>query len=579
MSSSGPPAAAAAAAANNKRGAGGSLVSGSWADWSGSKSKRRRTKTAYWRLDPDVSYSDFAIRVKAAAERRGGKTDDPPPSADNGVGGGGGRVYHVHRSELCFAGAHESGYFTGLLRDGGRFAHKGEIEVDLGGGDEPAVAAAAEAFPLLLDFLYTGKTRGGGGGDDDDGDEDGNSRHGGLAPKEAVALLHLGDRFAVPALVEEMSELVARGMMTETAAGAALASYLPWVIRFRNDPAVEARAYALAVHLTLDAVFDVSGEGRDKVLPRIVPEMDVQFVLDAMRLCRSLVAGQNLIRPTRDDFTSVLAARFLAFHTAQGTVARSDLEAIVDEENIPQVAAEVAVQLLEIEADIIMFAPGDGASSEELTCLQRRCVIALSGNTDAAIAKDAERTFRKLAKPQLAKLRALMASRQEPHHFPGNDCDDGRIHAKIISSDPELCLERSMKRQTGQSSLRSSQLNYRTYQNSGNEQLHLGFCKDGDTVYWNVVSRTSKDPSSVIKQHLYTCKIECDDVVPKPSWGWKQSSESPACDAKLPPMFFLITKPPPEQSPEQQQHGGGVSTGSWQCDGDVIYRREMIQQM
>jgi len=178
---------------------------------------------AVWRNDSSKCISDFTIKIRNK------------PTGDEDV-------YNVHKYCLMF-GERKSGYFVGCLNDGGKFSEKSEVELELHD-------AAARAFPSLLDYVYTGK-------------------HEEPSPEEAVALLHLGNYFWIPDLVEKMKEFVFDQMSLET-----LTLNLPTIIDFKRDEGMES-IYELAKHFVIESIFD-----RSPVLKDLVVGMDVTFTTE-----------------------------------------------------------------------------------------------------------------------------------------------------------------------------------------------------------------------------------------------------------------------------------------------------------
>jgi hypothetical protein len=84
-----------------------------------------------WRMDPGESLSDWTIEIISK------------PGGDTKVD-----TYHCHKTTLA-VGPRQSDYFAHLMQNGDRFAegqsNTSRIELE---------APAAEAFPVLLDFMY-----------------------------------------------------------------------------------------------------------------------------------------------------------------------------------------------------------------------------------------------------------------------------------------------------------------------------------------------------------------------------------------------------------------------------------------
>mmetsp|Transcript_34398 Transcript_34398/g.110550 ORF Transcript_34398/g.110550 Transcript_34398/m.110550 type:complete len:403 (+) Transcript_34398:82-1290(+) len=95
--------------------------------------ERCATSPLSWRLPASESLADWKIVVKVEGE-------------DNGTGSQQTKTYDVHRCQLAVP-PHESNYFAALFRNSFNESTVRETKLQV-------KASAAEAFPLLLDFVY-----------------------------------------------------------------------------------------------------------------------------------------------------------------------------------------------------------------------------------------------------------------------------------------------------------------------------------------------------------------------------------------------------------------------------------------
>lgn len=119
-----------------------------------------------WRQDPAVSLSDWQINVK-----------------EESAAGASPKTYHVHRNMLA-TGPRQSEYFVQLFRGGANSMREGSQRVS----NLELKPTAASAFPLFLDFAYTGELA--------------------ATTELACALLHLADYLGCRALHAETSQYI-----------------------------------------------------------------------------------------------------------------------------------------------------------------------------------------------------------------------------------------------------------------------------------------------------------------------------------------------------------------------------------
>jgi len=414
------------------------------------------TKKILWRMqdeyddeydDSNVTFSDFDIVVKvkktvvtaaAATDEASGDSSSSSSSPSSGPSPPKTellqvreRRYRVHRNILVYVGAHPSEYFAGCFRTQHQQQQQsGSMDFVVVDGEE-----VADAFPSFLDYAYVGRL---------ELDE--------LAPSAVVALLHLGSYCGVPELVAEVQRYV---FVEGKLCADTLAEYLPYIVKYQRDQGMEP-ILRLAKHLTVDAIFNGGGGGdasssecdnedtandndhnnckSQRQLQQIslrlgdlVESMDVQFVLDVLKLCRRLVAssnaGERSSRLTtngnddgndegdrqqenenkdRSELIWKLIAKFITVHKYQLT--RDDLDLLTSVESTPcaKMPPEVALQLLEVESDIIGHCMPESECNEggdkrhSITPLQKRCMDALLSTSDEGRRSSATATIFKI---------------------------------------------------------------------------------------------------------------------------------------------------------------------------------------
>ena len=131
-----------------------------------------------WRHDPEESFSDWTIVVTSEPREgnEGIETDGTPTPTSE--------TYHVHRL-VVGAGPRKSNYFLRL------FKTKGLKEAQASTSHITLERSAANAFPLMLDFMY----------DISSGDVE-------ASTETAVALKHLANYFDVPSLLDNINKFI-----------------------------------------------------------------------------------------------------------------------------------------------------------------------------------------------------------------------------------------------------------------------------------------------------------------------------------------------------------------------------------
>lgn len=207
-----------------------------------------------WRLDPEESFSDWRIEIT----RKKTKQVD---------------VYHVHRTHLAWGPQHSS-YFKALFRNGEKLAEKDGSVSRINLLDE-----AAEAFPVFLDFLYTGELS-----CDDN--------------VMMVSLYHLARYFGNSSL-----ESIALTVFMEKFTTSNLQQCLPQVLQYRNEMLVAMTRFRLL------QMYMNEGVTNDMFL-----SLDVEFFAKLVELWCDLVHARNRWAMTVDPEISVLVSTYTSEH-------------------------------------------------------------------------------------------------------------------------------------------------------------------------------------------------------------------------------------------------------------------------
>lgn len=220
--------------------------------------KDEELEELFWRLDPEESFSDFAVSI---TNLQTGAT----------------ATYHAHKAQLAL-GKRRSEYFAACLRDGGNFAERrGEVSISLEG-------EAAEAFPTFLDYLYAG-------------------RLGDISTEEAIALLHLGGYFRVARLLQEMEQHVLDRLKPET-----LRDLVPLIIKFQNDEGM-GRIGELAQHLVAESM--MLGDELDLMPLASCADDDDSFGRSVFALCGDVIGSRELVDGNRPHISPKAALRIV----------------------------------------------------------------------------------------------------------------------------------------------------------------------------------------------------------------------------------------------------------------------------
>lgn len=257
-----------------------------------------------WRLDPEESLSDWKIDILV----EGGKTTHA--------------TYHVHRP-LLSVGAERSEYFSRL------FANQGHKEHDTHTGCIEMEELAANAFPLMLDYLYSLW----------------NTHENPITTENVVALHYLGRYFGIRGLRKEAQSFWKKHMTI-----CQLGIYLNHATLFQDD-----QVYDAVVEKCVGSIDSITVDSRLAELP------GVQFWLD--------VLGKNQGR-------SSLALSTLVSSFCVKNKEVLDVETflqLTENSVLPELSTAAAMEFFQLEK---AFVPVP-ATSNELSDLQRRGLEAL----------------------------------------------------------------------------------------------------------------------------------------------------------------------------------------------------------
>jgi BTB/POZ domain len=270
-----------------------------------------------WRLDPDVSLSDWTVRVTN--------------STDNSV-----TVYHLHRNILA-VGPRKSEYFVEMFKNRGKL---GEAATDVR-LPEPA----AVAVPLLLDFVYSpqGKLE--------------------LATETSAGLRHLAKLFGIRTLHKQVTQFIQRDLSLSNA----LLYYKDAVSLGDDKVAAWAARHCARNLLKIDP--------QNSLLGGMEPSF-LALVLQSAELHENAGNKSGGFSVKKRSFhASALVASY--FKLSQERLTEENFRMLANEKVLPFIDFKVALDLLELEADIAPIGRSFPTFSD-ITDLQKRCVKTLS---------------------------------------------------------------------------------------------------------------------------------------------------------------------------------------------------------
>ena len=279
-----------------------------------STNSRRQPRELDWRMDPVESRSDFTIEIAAHAE---GDDSAPEEKVD---------TYHVHKNVLEFGRTTSSGYFAGLFASATAESQANKTRILLH-------KLAADAFPLLLDHLY--------------------SLDGGvpeLTIKNAAPVHHLADYLEVDSLRSKVLlfwEIV--GIKVEE-----MGMCLDHANTFR-----------------IDALRDIVVKECSNKITQIERDSHLMEATDTAFWLTVGLDMENSEGGFHPHLVSLIAEFCLVQKDHLDADTFSKLTASANSTTIMMVPLDTAVKLLEVEKAVL-------PSAKESTLLQRQCINALA---------------------------------------------------------------------------------------------------------------------------------------------------------------------------------------------------------
>ena len=251
-----------------------------------------------WRTDPERSLSDWTIVIKHGPQQQ--------------------TTYNVHRAVLA-AGSRVSEYFVRMFRGGGTALSEASSRTST----IELLVTAAEAFPVYLDFVYTG------------------SLH--ATSELAVALLHLADYLSCKTLFKATQAFMQRDLGPQTAP-----KYFSEAEMYALDKVSEA-----ALKLCATQFLQI----KTSKLLTLDPQLFVRVVQSNELKCGSEELSQRVV-----EYCSSSSRHAAA-------VDRALLAALTAEDKMPRVKPAEALKLLTLALERAPLEPS----------LQTRCALACGG--------------------------------------------------------------------------------------------------------------------------------------------------------------------------------------------------------
>ncbi|CAB9505923.1 nervous system development [Seminavis robusta] len=309
-----------------------------------------------WRGNPEETYSDWTIEIVCNSEKEETET------------------YHAHKFVLGY-GPRSSGYFAKLFQHGHALkeseSKKSRIEL------EPI---AAQAFPLMLDFIYSPE----------------NTLF--VDTPSATALHFLGEYFEIHALRWYVMKYCQKDMTMEN------------VMTYHEHASI----------LSDKAVLDLVAEFLAKNISKVYPESTIleQLQLSVfVEMVKALPSGIVSSQRNSQRLSRLVAAKMTTIHKESTHNIKDvypDFQTITHASKMPTVHPSVALQLCQLE-DQFQQRVGN---AHEVTSLHKRCIAALSEinsryfleNTDD---KDEERLLQQKPQVLVNLIHQLVASRKD----------------------------------------------------------------------------------------------------------------------------------------------------------------------
>jgi hypothetical protein len=266
--------------------------------------------------------------------------------------------YNVHKHMLT-GGFKKSQFFVSLLQLAAE-----EKAGDIEGATTTIHRDAVRLVPDMLDYIYSAQ----------------NLLH--ITTENAVGLLHLAQFFAIRAMATKVLSFIYEDMSVEN-----MGTYQSSAFAFDD-----LQIMTLCSSRCAEQIKDISS---DSFLLR---DMDASFLLD-------IISCPRKDRNCCSGHMSKLVSAYCDLHRKKVDAAAFDELTLT--ENLPVISKDAALKLLLLEADIVP----NGVIRKKLTCLQQRCVAALTHPSNPSFAThsqkewdDVRATLLKLPKKVLVEI-------------------------------------------------------------------------------------------------------------------------------------------------------------------------------
>lgn len=268
-----------------------------------------------WRLDCSDSLSDWTIVVSKSSNK----------SAQDST------TYHVHKNILAVGPRSE--YFASLF--------KGRHEVSEQTMSTSVITledSAADAFPVMLDFIYEG------------------NGEANLDTSKAVALRHLAQYFRIRSLYEVVTCFIQNDLVADTAT-----TYLSEAVKYHDEKLASAAE-------------DLCAKNMGEINP-------ARFLVLSSDLMKRIFASKEMTCESKA--LSKIVAKYCEghLHDVDFTLFKS----MASEQNMPQVDPESALSLLNL---FVTFKGGESGNSGEH--IKTRCIEAASKSWENVMLKSME---------------------------------------------------------------------------------------------------------------------------------------------------------------------------------------------
>jgi len=381
-------------------------------------------------------------------------------------------TYRVHRVILSL-GLHKSVYFERLFQSQYGESQRRMSRISL-------AKIAAEAFPEFLDYVYGVDVA--------------------ITTKNAVPLDHLAEYFEVDPLRKVTNVFLTSGGMKASAFG----TYYQQAKVFRNEKII-----LIIVQKTLEQPMDMDNTD-------LFEKTDEEFWFKVLK--------ENNGNPSSSRRLSFAIAGFCSEHKDEPS--RDTFLKLTGPVDMPEIHESVSLSLLILEKEICAHS----STSDQLTCLQERCVNALAKNPHQLKTEETLTQLVKLSPFVLAQLVSRSA---------GLNC----IAAGLlrIATEDSLRLPHSIRVQgagsesvNGTYTRRPGDNNMPIYEMQGKwdnqiGQLELRFSDSLDsTFYWSIIFRSG---SSTLLYFSDESEERHDSIIflpPKSGWVTGPEGSGPA---------------------------------------------------